>query len=184
MAEGHRVDDLQGQIVHVYDGIEEADNELPSWWLFTFYAAIVFAVGYWFWYQEFPVGQSPAQAYGAEVARRAASGGTVTDEMLEAVAHNDREVGLGRALFEQNCVTCHGQNAEGNIGPNLTDGRWIHGGSALQIHDTIRDGVSSKGMPNWGAPLGNAAVRRLAAYVVSLRGRNVPGKAAEGDPYP
>lgn len=183
MSEAKRTDELQGDILHVYDGIEEADNELPIWWLFTFYGAIVFAVFYWFAYHEFDVLALPNQAYGAEVSRRAANGGVVTEEMLNAVAQNPAEVGAGRGLFQQHCVVCHGANAQGQIGPNLTDGSWIHGGSAMDIHTTIRDGVTSNGMPNWGAPLGAAAVRRLSAYVVSLRDTNVPGKEPQGEPY-
>ena len=62
MSDSNRHDEIQGEIIHVYDGIEEADNELPLWWLFTFYGAVIFAVCYWFYYEGFEVGASPMQA--------------------------------------------------------------------------------------------------------------------------
>lgn len=183
MSDSHRTDEIQGDIIHVYDGIEEADNSLPLWWLATFYAGIVFAVFYWIGYQELPVGTSPLEAYGTEMTRRAASGGELTNDVLAAVAENPDEVAAGRALFAQHCVACHGANAEGQIGPNLTDGSWIHGGNGTEIFATIRDGVPAKSMPNWGPSLGNASVRRLTAFVLSVRGTNVPGKEPQGEPF-
>jgi len=183
MSDVKRTDEIQGEIIHVYDGIEEADNSLPIWWLATFYGAIVFAVFYWVGYEELPIGHNPLEAYGAEVTRRASSGGELTDETLAAIAQNPDEVNAGHGLFTQHCASCHGQHGEGQIGPNLTDGFWLHGGNPTQILATIRDGVPAKSMPNWGPSLGNASVRRLAAFVVSLRGTNVPGKEPQGDPY-
>jgi cytochrome c oxidase cbb3-type subunit 3 len=183
MSEGRRTDEIQGEIVHVYDGIEEADNQLPLWWLFTFYAAIVFAAFYWFHYHEFEVSQSPAEAYAAEVASRANRGGVVSAEMLDALARSSAEVSEGRTIFVAQCAVCHGSRGEGNIGPNLTDDAWIHGGSSMQIHSTIADGVMDKGMPAWGASLGPEAVRRATAFVLSLRNTNVPGKPAQGTPF-
>jgi len=182
MSEPHRHDEIQGEIVHVYDGIEEADNSLPLWWLGTFYGAIIIAVFYWIGYQELPIGTNPLEAYGAEMTRRASSGGELTNDVLEAVASNPDEVAAGRALFTQHCVACHGTNAEGQIGPNLTDGSWLHGGNGIEVFSTIRDGVPAKSMPNWGPSLGTASVRRLTAFVVSLRGTNVPGKEPQGEP--
>ena len=32
---------------HEWDGIEELNKPLPKWWLWTFYATIVWAIGYW-----------------------------------------------------------------------------------------------------------------------------------------
>lgn len=183
MTDVKRHDEIQGEIIHVYDGIEEADNSLPNWWLATFYGAVVFAAIYWFAYHELGALKGPTELYAAEVARRAASGGTVTNESLEAMSQSSAEVNAGHALFTQHCVSCHGANAEGVIGPNLTDGSWIHGGDAINIHDTIRDGVNGKGMPPWGPVLGANNVRRLAAYVVSVRGTNRPGKEAQGEPW-
>ena len=183
MAKGNRRDEIQGEIVHVYDGIEESDNELPRWWLATLYITIFFGAGYWFYYHEYNIGKLPPEAYAEELAAQAARGGTVTNELLDGLAGSSSEVSAGQGIFAQNCAVCHGQRAEGNIGPNLTDNAWIHGGSPLQIHDTIKNGVGSKGMPAWGNSLGPQSVRRLTAYILSVRNTNVAGKPAQGDPY-
>ncbi|MAQ15303.1 MAG: hypothetical protein CMN30_10985 [Sandaracinus sp.] len=180
MAETNRHDPIQGEIVHVYDGIEEADNQLPLWWLWTFYLAIGFAVFYWIAYHELDVMPLPMEAYAKELQERSA-GGDVSEELLTALVADPDAVGEGRTLFVSNCVVCHADRAEGNIGPNLTDGYWIHGGSPLDIHRTITEGVLDSGMPAWGATLGAPAVQRLAAYVLSLRDTNIPGKEPQGD---
>ena len=36
---------------HNYDGIQELNNPLPSWWAFTFYFGIAFAIFYFILYQ-------------------------------------------------------------------------------------------------------------------------------------
>ncbi len=71
---------------------------------------------------------------------------------------------------------------QGKIGPILTDSLWLHGGTPLEIYQTVRDGVPSKGMPPWGPALGRASVLQLTAFVLSIRDSNVPGKPAEGQP--
>lgn len=182
MSEVHRRDELQGDIVHVYDGIEEADNEMPLWWLTTFYVSVVFAVGYWFAYHELGSVPLPNDAYAAEVARRADQGGELTEDALAAFAGSTDEVARGRELFQANCVSCHGDRGQGQIGPNLTDDRWLHGGTGVEILHTIREGVPALGMQAWLPSLGPVATRRLAAYVMTLRNTNVPGKAPEGVP--
>lgn len=182
MSDSHRHDEIQGEIVHVYDGIEEADNELPLWWLFTFYGAVIFGIVYWFYYEGFNVGPSPMQAYAAELRAQAAQGGEVNDALIEALVMDPSALAAGREVFTAQCAVCHREDGGGNIGPNLTDTAWIHGGSPLNIHDTIRDGVVTASMPAWGAMLGPTAVQQVAAYVVSLRNTNVAdGKAPQGD---
>jgi cytochrome c oxidase cbb3-type subunit 3 len=43
---------------HAWDGdLQEFNNPLPRWWLWGFYATVVFAVVYWFFYPAWPVGQ-------------------------------------------------------------------------------------------------------------------------------
>lgn len=182
MSDEKRHDEIQGEIIHVYDGIEEADNDLPLWWLFTFYGAILFGIVYWYYYEGFNVGPSPMQAYAAELRREAAQGGEVNDALIEALALDSSAVAAGREVFTAQCAVCHREDGGGNIGPNLTDNHWIHGGSPLTIHDTIRNGVPSASMPAWGAILGPNAVQQVAAYVVTLRNTDVPdGKAPQGE---
>ena len=176
-------DPIQGKIVHEYDGILEADNQLPRWWLYTLYGALVFSLGYWFYYEEFQVSPGPTGAYYAERAREAEKTGLDPSdaELLAAVDGPARA--LGEKVFVANCVACHEQQAQGKIGPNLTDAAWLHGGSPVEIFRTIRDGVPAKGMPSWGPLLGRAGVLQVAAFVLSVRDTNVPGKAPEGSPY-
>ncbi|HLU46705.1 MAG TPA: cbb3-type cytochrome c oxidase N-terminal domain-containing protein, partial [Planctomycetota bacterium] len=182
MAESKRAGD-QDKVVHVYDGIVEEDNELPRWWLATFWGAIVFAVIYWVVYHSLGVASLPLEAYGEEMAKRAGSAGEVSDDLLEAMAQVPGEVEGGKKLFETHCAVCHGQSGEGLIGPNLTDDMWIHGGAAMDIYKSIRDGIPSAGMPNWGPPLGEANTRKLATFVISLRGKNLPVKEPQGTPW-
>jgi len=184
MTEGqHKHDPIQGEIVHEYDGILEADNKLPRWWLMTLFGAMAFSVGYWFYYEEFKAGPGLTQAYYAEKAREAEkTGADPTDaELLASVQTPALE--LGKAAFVANCVACHEAQGQGKIGPNLTDAAWLHGGSPVAIFRTIRDGVPAKGMPSWGPMLGRAGVAQVTAFVLSLRDKNVPGKAPEGEPY-
>jgi cytochrome c oxidase cbb3-type subunit 3 len=173
-------DPIQGDIIHEYDGIEEADNQLPRWWLYTFYGAIVFATGYWFYYESFQVGPGSMQAYFAERAAVLEKSGVDPTEAELAALTSGPSLELGRQIFTNNCVACHEAKGQGKIGPNLTDSAWLHGGSPLAIFKTVRDGVPAKGMPSWGPTLGRAGVTQVAAFVLTLRGTNVPGKAPEG----
>lgn len=187
MTEPKRTDPIQGAIVHVYDGIEEADNQLPLWWVFVFIGSIAFALAYWVGFQLFQGRPTPYQEYVAEraaieEARAAelAASPTVDATLLEALAKQSSSLAEGRAVFVQQCVPCHGDRAEGKIGPNLTDNRWLHGADPVAIHDTITNGVLAKGMPAWGTVLGAKATRNVAAYVLSVRNTNVAGKPPEG----
>lgn len=174
-----RVDEIQGEILHVYDGIEEADNELPNWWLWTFYGAIVFSVFYWFAYHEFESVPLPGEAYAIELQQR--SGGEVSEELLVAMAGNPDAIAAGQALYATNCAICHKERGEGNIGPNLTDEFWIRGGGPIQIHDTIANGSLQAGMPAWAGPLGAEKVQQLTAFVLSIQDTNIAGKEPQGE---
>jgi cytochrome c oxidase cbb3-type subunit 3 len=172
---------------HVYDGIVEHDNKLPLWWQLTLYGAIVFAGIYWYG-RRFDAIASPAQAYAAEVVlQRAAEAdaarkrGTIDDAMLATLGRDSTTVAQGREAFVTTCAPCHRADGGGNIGPNLTDAYWIHGGKPMDVFASVRDGVPAKGMPTWGPQLGEQRVETLVAYVLSLRDTNVPGgKAPQG----
>lgn len=183
MADEKHVDPIQGEIVHVYDGIQEADNRLPMWWLWTFYLAVLFSIGYWFYYEEFEAAPGLAGQYYAEKAAAAAKSGKepTSAELAGLVA--TPAVEKGRESFVTLCSACHEADGRGKIGPNLTDDRWLHGGSPVAIFRSIRDGVPAKGMPAWVGTLGPAGVQNVAAYVLSIRDTNLPGKAPEGEPY-
>ena len=172
----------EDRVIHTYDGIEEYDNHLPNWWLFTLYGAVVFALVYWFHYQVLHTGPSIAQSYELSVAadRRAAaararSAGTMTDDALLSLSRDQATVQVGRGVFAQSCLACHAANGGGGIGPNLTDSMWLHGSRPTRILATINEGVLTKGMPAWGPQLGLERVQAVTAYVLTLRDTNVAG---------
>ncbi|HBQ17262.1 MAG TPA: cytochrome oxidase subunit III [Myxococcales bacterium] len=191
MGDVKRTDEIQGEIIHVYDGIEEADNALPMWWLWTFYGAIAFAIGYWFVYEEFEMASSTPELFAEAMAARAAAG-DVDAETLQVLAGDAATVAEGRETFQTTCAACHGAEGQGQIGPNLTDDAWLHGGGPLQIYGSILDGISSdrarlagsSGMPEWGAALGQRRVQAVTAYLLTVRNTNVQGgRPAEGEPF-
>jgi cytochrome c oxidase cbb3-type subunit 3 len=177
-----------GPVVHEYDGIQECDNKLPVWWLWTFYGAIIFALGYWMHYHTLKTGDTPAVAYEkvkeAELAAEAArikAAGEVNAEMLITLSKDKGTVAQGKKTFDETCVTCHAAGGIGKIGPNLTDEYWLHGGDPVSIYKTVRDGFLQKQMPAWGKMLGEERVRAATAYVLTLRNTNAPGgKAPQG----
>lgn len=183
MSETKKRDAIAGDIVHVYDDIEEADNALPTWWVVVFIGSMLFAAVYWLAVEEFHLVPTPHEELAVVQAERAARTGQVGDDELVSASQNGALVAAGKLAFATNCIVCHGAKAEGNIGPNLTNPNWLNGGKPVEIFSTIRDGVPAKGMPAWGAILGQDLVRSLAAYVLTLRGTNVPGKPAQGDIY-
>lgn len=176
---------------HDYDGIREFDNPLPRWWLATFYGSVVFAIGYWLYFHTLEAGLLPRAVYEAELqqledaesarlARLEAEGKGVNEEQLWSLARDPQVVQRGKGLFIQNCLSCHGDRGQGIIGPNLTDSYWLHGDKALDIYRTIGSGVLDKGMPAWRPLLGVNKVRDATAFVLTLHGKSVPGKAPQG----
>jgi len=178
-----RTDPIQGEILHVYDGIEEADNELPRWWLATLFGAIIVGVGYWVYYETFHVGASPMEAYAIAKLEALEKAGPVSEEDLVALSTDDQMVSAGKNIFSVQCSECHKPDASGDKGPNLTYRFWLHGGSALNIYGTVSKGVDGKGMKAWGPALGSAKVKQLTAYLLTIRNSERPGKPLEGEEY-
>ena len=175
---------------HDYDGIREYDNPLPGWWLFVFYGSMVWALLYALFYHfgpgllEHEAHEAEMRALRIEAARAAITSGEVTDEGVLAVAASPEHVEAGAALFSERCVECHGDNGGGDVGPNLTDKYWLHGGSPAEVHATIASGVHEPGMPGWSWTMRPDEVWAAAAYVETQRGTNVAGgKEPEGLPW-
>lgn len=156
---------------HTYDGIQEYDKRLPNWWLFTLYGAIVFAAAYWAYYQwtgHMQPGYVRVGEQIQELQKRAMTGGAApTDIQLWDMSRDPSIVESGQKIYMANCVACHGQNLEGGIGQNLVDATWVHGGTPLDIFNTITKGVLDKGMPVWGPVLGTGRIKEVAAFLIS-----------------
>jgi cytochrome c oxidase cbb3-type subunit 3 len=167
--------DEKDRVVHEIDGIEEYDNQLPRWWLYSLYLTMVFAAGYWFVYHSGGFADQPLQIYQAELQKKAKSTGTVSPELLAALANDPAVVEKGKQVFTSTCVACHRNDGGGSVGPNLTDDYWLHGGTPDKIFKTVSEGVPDKGMPSWKPQLGDERVQAVTAYVLTLKGKNVPG---------
>lgn len=192
---------------HSWDGIEEYDNPLPRWWLWTFYATIVWAVGYTIAYPAWPLvtgatrgvlGTTVRGEVAAEIARFNAQNAPV-EERLTQVALADipqdpellnYSVNAGGAIFRTWCAQCHGSGAAGAKGyPNLLDNDWLWGGTIEDIHQTVTHGIRSpedgdtrySEMPRFGRDelLDNAQIAQVANYVLSLSGEAPDPAAAE-----
>jgi len=182
-------EETENKVIHEIDGIEEYDNKLPNWWLYTLYGAIAFAVVYWFHYQVSGFGDLPKAEWQADQDKAAAveaarikAAGVLTPEALTALSRDKVTVEQGKQVFVQTCAACHRQDGGGVVGPNLTDDFWLHGNAPEKIYDTITKGVPDKGMPAWGPQLGADRTRAVAAFVISIRGTNVAnGKAPQGE---
>ena len=170
---------------HEYDGIKEYDNPLPRWWLWIFYATIVFVPLYYVLPGRLGENGGNVAEYDAEVAaykaEQPAAPPTISSEALLALSKDREAVEEGREVYARNCVACHGADGGGVIGPNLTDNAWINGGAPSAIHYTVVVGVLAKGMPGWERLLKPEALDQVVAYVISLQGtKPATPKAPEG----
>ncbi|MBW2528382.1 MAG: c-type cytochrome [Deltaproteobacteria bacterium] len=177
---------------HDADGIQEYDNPMPGWLMGILWGAIIFAILYLGYYAlSYGEGGYTAEYRGDRVAYRADVQKYFDDNPLEppaaeellAGAANPEVVAKGRERFTKTCASCHGEQAQGLIGPNLTDDRWIHGGKVLDMFNVLVKGVPAKGMPPWGRALPPEDLSALVSYIRSAQGSNPPNpKPPEGDP--
>ena len=178
---------------HVWDGdLAEYNHPLPRWWMWLFYATIVFAVGYLLLYPG--LGSAPgilhwtsAGAYTAEVRDADAAVAPLYARYagmdVKTVAADPAARAMGERLFLNYCAQCHGSDAAGSKGfPNLTDRDWLYGGDPERIQQSISNGRNGI-MPPFGAVLGDEGVRNVVAYVRSLSGLPADSvRAFEGKP--
>lgn len=181
----------EDKVLHELDGIKEYDNPMPGWLMAIWWGSLVFAAGYLLFYAlSFGEGSMEAE-YRAETRQAITEIQAYVDAhpivppspaALLAGAKNDAVLDVGAARFAKSCAPCHGQFAQGLIGPNLTDDRWLHGGGVEQIFQTVAKGWPSKGMPPWGRAIKREEIAALVSYVRSLQGSNPPNaRAPEGD---
>ncbi|MEO1625827.1 MAG: cbb3-type cytochrome c oxidase N-terminal domain-containing protein [Bacteroidota bacterium] len=164
---------------HDYDGIRELDNNLPPWWLAMFYISIVFSVGYIGYYHYFDYGLTSAEAYEQEMEYSANAVAAYLDRQADqvtesnVVALTDEEaLATGQTLYKANCAVCHMEDGAGQVGPNLTDEYWLHGGDISSIFKTIKYGVPEKGMIAWKTQLRPSDIQKISSYILSLQGTN------------
>ncbi|CAN5909197.1 cbb3-type cytochrome c oxidase N-terminal domain-containing protein [soil metagenome] len=175
---------------HSYDGIQEYDNPMPGWWRMMFAGSIAFSAAYGFYLHIANRGETPDQHYKAQLVeyegkrdlRAKAEAANISEASLAKAADDPQLTLHGAQLFQQRCASCHGDKAQGVIGPNLTDQRQIHGTTRMDIFDTISNGAPGTAMIAWGDQLAPSDRMALAGYVTTLRGTNVPGKEPQGNP--
>ena len=187
-----------GTTGHEWDGIEELNTPLPRWWLWTFYACIVWGVIYTIAYPAWPLvngatagflGWSTRGDVAAEISANEAKLGPINAklaaaELTEISADAELQgyaVSAGAAVFKTWCAQCHGSGAAGAAGyPNLLDDDWLWGGDIETIHATITHGIRSaddedtriSDMPAFGKDelLEKEQIEQVVNYVMSLSG--------------
>ncbi|MCC6276642.1 MAG: c-type cytochrome [Oligoflexia bacterium] len=174
---------------HSYDGIDESDNKLPSWWLNIFYVTIIFSIGYMGYYHWGGPGVGLAENFEMQLAQEKLTASAQpppqtghSAEEFKAILSDEAIKKKGQALYTTKCAACHGPDGGGTIGPNLTDKFWIHGGKIEQIANTITNGVPAKGMVSWAPLMTKEEIQQVTVYVYSLKGtKPAVGKAPEGN---
>lgn len=161
---------------HEYDGIRELDNNLPPWWVWGFYFTIGFAIVYLFHYHVLGTGDLQEVAYNKEMKRENAKVEAYlkkmamnVDETNATLMTDASDINAGKAIFSQNCATCHSQNGEGmdGSGPNLTDKYWIYGYDIKDVFATIKNGRPG-GMPEHKSKFTPIQIQQVASYVLQL----------------
>ncbi|MGF1610495.1 MAG: cytochrome-c oxidase, cbb3-type subunit III [Kiloniellales bacterium] len=192
---------------HEWDGIKELNTPLPRWWLYVFYATILWSLGYWVLYPAIPtwsgytkgiIGGTEREALQDKLQEARAGQAIYLDRIqiasLEEIAGDaallNFAIAGGRAAFADNCAPCHGLGGAGQAGgyPSLADDDWLWGGSLEEIQTTVLYGIRSNHedtrlseMPAFGADglLSAEEISEVAEYVLSLSGGGSDAAAAE-----
>lgn len=164
---------------HEYDGIRELNNRLPPWWLYGFYASILFAVIYLWRFHVSHNGPSSKEEYERSVAKAELriqeylkKKGEAVDENTVTILTSPEDVAAGKTIFLKSCAACHKESGAGDVGPNLTDDYWMHGNDIKSIFKTIRYGINA--MPQWQNQYSNKQIAQVASYIKTLHGTNPP----------
>ncbi len=183
---------------HIWDGIKEYNKPLPRWWLWTFYATIVWGIGYTIAYPAWPgikeatpglLGFSTRAEVAQDIAAVEEANAGIKAELasveLTAIAGDPNlqsyAQNAGAAVFRTWCAQCHGSGAAGVQAsgyPNLLDDDWLWGGDIESIHATIAHGIRNEDdpdarwseMPAFGELLEEGEIPAVVNYVMSLSG--------------
>ncbi len=172
------IDDEEEIILdHNYDGIKELDNSLPPWWVYMFYASIIFAVVYLVRFEVFD-GDNQVTEYNNAVAEARAdlekykeTATDLVDASTVTLLTDEKDLKRGKAIYNLNCAACHISDGGGSIGPNLTDENWILGGGIKNVFATVSNGGrDGKGMVAWNKILKPIDIAKVSSYIISLQG--------------
>jgi len=162
---------------HNYDGIKELDNPPPRWIMLLFYITIGWSIiygAYYFWLKQ---GDSQDAEYARKSEKHDQEYQVASLSADQLVAFTDEaSLAEGKQIYtDMACMACHGLNGEGNaVGPNLTDGYWIHGCDIQSLFNVIKNGVPAKGMTSFKSQISDEKIQKVASYVLSLKGSNPP----------
>ena len=176
---------------HEYDGIQEFDNPTPGWWTFIFVCSCVFSIFYFVFFHMGQQGWSIHEAYETDVADNLrlqfADIGELEHDAstLLQLIENKNLIPIGKAAFKGNCVSCHGADGSGLVGPNLTDDHWKNVRKIGDILEVVNNGAANGAMPGWKTRLHPNEIVLVSAYVASLRGQFLTSKrGSEGELIP
>lgn len=178
----------QGPILrpHEYDGIQEYDQKLPNWWLFSWYITMVIFVIAWVAYYQFGMGMADEKEIDTALAKIAEYQKKelelISDDKLWEMSLDPKITAAGAATFQTTCVACHASDLSAHIagaklpGLPLNDQEWKHGHAPTQILTIIRKGAPdlTKGMPPWEPQLGLQRVVEVTAFVLSKHQKGEP----------
>ena len=191
-----RIDELTGRptMGHDFDGIEELNTPMPSWWLLTFYASIIWGIGYTIAYPAWPMIEGATEGLlgystRAEVAQDIAEHEAENADLVAQLVAQDMDaldpqsslhryaVARGGSVFRAQCSQCHGSGAAGAKGyPNLLDNDWLWGGTLADITFSVRHGIRNatddearySEMPAFGEFLEAQDIELIADHVLAL----------------
>lgn len=182
----------EGQIDlgHNYDGIRELDNVIPPWFTTAFILTILFAGVYLYRYHIANSAPLQIEEYKMAMAKAEAEHDAYLATQANAIDENSvsimtgADLDAGKQTFTTICAACHRADGGGQVGPNLTDPYWIHGGSLKDIFKTIKYGVPDKGMISWKEQLSPMQIAQVSNYILTLAGTNPPDpKEQQGTLY-
>lgn len=174
-----------------FDGIQQFDHPLPKWWIWLFAGCLVFAPPYFWYYHNGTEGRSLADQHDTRLAENlklqfSQMGELKADrETLVRFTYEDSWLRVGRSIFKTNCVSCHGRDGIGQVGPNLQDDHYKNVRDIEDILRVLQNGANAGAMPAWKSKLSTNEIVLVSAYVASLRGTSDgSGKPAEGREIP